>query len=149
MHDKKDFIRQYLPKTVEDIHIAQIDLDVTGLTLCDILRNINTTFPMNGRNRAEIIQGTKVVMVITKSTLIEPFSGIILLVGHDIDIRVRSKNYLIIAVDEEEIRDEKNLSDLNIEIMVYIAEAMKGIVPNFLEFSNRCLYYDYEEKGDD
>lgn len=148
MHDKKDFIRQYLPKTIEDIHIVQIDLDITGLTLCDILRNINTTFPMNGRNRAEIIQGTKAVMVVAKSELIEPFAGIILLVGHDIDIKVRSKNYLIIAVDETEIRSEENLSDLNVDIMVYIAEAMKDIVPNFLEFSNRCLYYDYEEKGE-
>ena len=145
MHDKKDFIRQYLPNTIEDIHIVQIDLDITGLTLCDILRNIDTTFPLNGRHRAEIIQGTKAVMVIAKSTLIEPFSGIILLVGHDIDIKVRSKNYLIIAVDEAEIRDEKNLSDLNLDIMVYLADAMKDIVPNFLEFSNRCLYYDYEE----
>ena len=45
MHDKKDFIRQYLPNTIEDIHIVQIDLDITGLTLCDILRNINITFP--------------------------------------------------------------------------------------------------------
>lgn len=149
MHDKKDFIRQFLPNTVEDIHIVQINLDVTGLTLCDILRNINTTFPTNGRNRAEIIQGTKAVMVIAKSDLIEPFAGIILLVGHDIDIKVRSRNYLIIAVDEEDIRDEKTLSDLNIDIMVYLAEAMKDIVPNFLEFSNRCLYYDYEEKGDE
>lgn len=148
MHDKKDFIRQYLPKSIEDIHIVQIDLDITGLTLCDILRNINTTFPMNGRNRAEIIQGTKAVMVVAKSELIEPFTGIILLVGHDIDIKVRSKNYLIIAVDETEIRSEENLSDLNVDIMVYIAEAMKDIVPNFLEFSNRCLYYDYEEKGE-
>lgn len=148
MHDKKDFIRQYLPKSIEDIHIVQIDLDITGLTLCDILRNINTTFPMNGRNRAEIIQGTKAVMVVAKSELIEPFAGIILLVGHDIDIKVRSKNYLIIAVDETEIRSEENLSDLNVDIMVYIAEAMKDIVPNFLEFSNRCLYYDYEEKGE-
>lgn len=148
MHDKKDFIRQFLPKTIEDIHIVQIDLDITGLTLCDILRNINTTFPLNGRNRAEIIQGTKAVMVVAKSALIEPFAGIILLVGHDIDIKVRSKNYLIIAVDEIEIREEQNLSDLNIDIMVYIADAMKGIVPNFLEFSNRCLYYDYEDKGE-
>jgi hypothetical protein len=85
-------------------------------------------------------------MVIAKSELIEPFSGIILLVGHDIDIKVRSKNYIILAVDESEIRDEKELSDLNIEMMVYLAETMRDIVPNFLEFSNRCLYYDYEEK---
>ncbi len=148
MYDKKGFIKEFLPDTVEDINLVQIDLDVTSLTLCDILRNINTTFPLNGKRRSDIINGKNVVMVIARSEMIEPFAGIILLVGHELDIRVRSRNYLIIAVDEEEIRDEDTLTELNSDIMVYLAEAMRGVVPNFLEFSNRCLYYDYEYKGE-
>ena len=36
---KQEFVKTFLPESVRDISFAQIDLDITDLSLADVLRN--------------------------------------------------------------------------------------------------------------
>lgn len=145
MYDKKKFLMSFLPDSVEDLQLVMIDLEMTGLTICDILRNINRVYPQNSSDRYNMIDGKKVIAVICKSELLDPVAGIVLLVGGDLDIQISSKNYMLISIDERDIRTEESLNRINTEIMVYLAKQLTGIVPDFIKFSNRSLYNDYED----
>lgn len=148
MYDKKKFLMEFLPDSIEDLQLVQIDLEMTGLTLVDILRNINRAFPKNSKDRYAMIDGKKLVAVICKSDLLYPISGIILLVGGDLDIRIKSKNYVLISVNEADISSEEKLNSINNDVMVYLAKQLMPNVKAFNEFSNRSLYNDYEELGE-
>ena len=148
MYDKKKFLMNFLPDSIEDLQLIHIDLEMTGLTIVDILRNINKAFPQNSRDRYAMIDGKKLIAVICKSDLLYPISGIVLLVGGDLDIRIRSKNYVLISVNEADIATEEKLNAINNDIMVYLAKMLMPNVKAFNEFSNRSLYNDYEELGE-
>lgn len=148
MYDKKKFLKEFLPDSVEDLQLMHIDLEMTGLTLVDILRNINKAFPQNSKDRYAMIDGKKLIAVICKSDLIYPISGIILLVGGDLDIRIQSRNYVLISVNEADIASEDRLNSINNDVMVYLAKMLMPNVKAFNEFSNRSLYNDYEEIGE-
>ena len=60
MHDKKAFIKSLMNPEPESIEIVQINLDISDITICDILRNFNTVFPENCRDRFEMRDGKKV-----------------------------------------------------------------------------------------
>ena len=148
MYDKKKFLMSFLPESVEDLKVIHIDLELTGLTLCDILRNINKSFPKNSKDRYDMMDGKKLIAVICKSDLLYPISGIILLVGGNLDIRIKSRNYVLISVNEADIADEETLDHVNTDIMVYLAKTLMPYVKAFNEFSNRSLYNDYERLGE-
>lgn len=148
MYDKKKFLMSFLPESVEDLKVIHIDLELTGLTLCDILRNINKSFPKNSKDRYDMMDGKKLIAVICKSDLLYPISGIILLVGGNLDIRIKSRNYVLISVNEADIADEESLDHVNTDIMVYLAKTLIPYVKAFNEFSNRSLYNDYERLGE-
>ena len=148
MYDKKKFLMSFLPESVEDLKVIHIDLELTGLTLCDILRNINKSFPKNSKDRYDMMDGKKLIAVICKSDLLYPVSGIILLVGGNRDMRIKSRNYVLISVNEADIVDEETLDHVNTDIMVYLAKTLMPYVKAFNEFSNRSLYNDYERLGE-
>lgn len=148
MYDKKKFLMSFLPESVEDLQLIHIDLEMTGLTLCDILRNINKAFPKNSKDRYAMIDGKKLIAVICKSELLYPIAGIILLVGGDLKIQIQSKNYVLMSVNEADIGDEETLNEINNNIMIYLARELMPNVKAFNEFSNRSLYNDYEELGE-
>ena len=148
MYDKKKFLMSFLPESVEDLKVIHIDLELTGLTLCDILRNINKSFPKNSKDRYDMMDGKKLIAVICKSDLLYPISGISLLVGGNLDIRIKSRNYVLISVNEADIVDEETLDHVNTDIMVYLAKTLMPYVKAFNEFSNRSLYNDYERLGE-
>ena len=148
MYDKKKFLMSFLPESVEDLQVVMIDLEVTGLTLCDILRNVNKSFPKNSNDRNKITDGRMVIAVICKSELLDPLSGIVLMISGDIDIQITSRNYVIISIDESDIDNEETLNKINTDIMVWLAKTIGPMVPNFLNFSNRSLYNDYEYEGE-
>ena len=148
MYDKKKFLMNFLPDSVEDLQLIHIDLEMTGLTLVDILRNINKAFPLNSKDRYAMIDCKKVIAVVCKSELLSPISGIVLLVGGDLNIKIQSKKYVLISVNEADISSEDKLNDINNDIMVYMAKMLMPNVKAFNEFSNRSLYNDYEELGE-
>ena len=150
MNDKKTFIKTFLPESVSDLQLVHIDLDQTGLTICDILRNINKVFPINSRDRHEMIDGHKVIAAICRSDLLEPIHGIVLIISHDIDIQTESKKYVLITVDEGDIRNEDDLNEVNDAIFMYLMNTIRDNVLNFNEFYLKHLYNDYErEKYED
>ena len=145
--DKLDFLKKSLTNEIDDLKLITIDLDKTGLTICDILRNINKSYPINGRNRNNMIDGKLAVVVFCKSELLFPLYGIILVVGHDISIKNESSRYLLISVDECDIVNDKKLTEVNTNMMLYIAKCLRETgSKNYLEFSNRSLYFDYEQE---
>jgi hypothetical protein len=148
MYDKKKFLMNFLPDSIEDLQLIHIDLEMTGLTICDILRNINRTFPQNSKDRYAMIDGKKLIAVVCKSDLLYPISGIILLVGGDLDIRIQSRNYVLISVNEKDITSEDKLNKINNDMMVYLAKMLMPHVKAFKEFCNRSLYNDYETLGE-
>lgn len=150
MNDKKAFIKTFLPESVNDLQLVHIDFDQTGLTICDILRNINKVFPINSRDRHEIIDGHKVIAAICRSDLLEPIHGIVLIISHDIDIQTESKKYVLITVDEGDIRNEDDLNEVNDSIFMYLMKTIRDNVLNFNEFYLKHIYNDYErEKYED
>lgn len=144
MNDKKSFLKAFFPESVEDIQLTTLDLDTTNLTIADIMRNINKTYPINSRDRFDIIDGRKIIAVICKSDLISPANGIILIFGHNVPVQTVSKNYVLITIDEADIRDESTINSINNDIIIYLAKLFRGGVRNFDEFFNRYLYNDYE-----
>ena len=149
MRDKRSFIQSFFPPSVEDLQLISIDLEITGLTLCDILRNINKTFPENSRDRYDMRSGKKVVAIMCKSELIYPLSGIILLVSStDVNVNAESKNYILISVDELDIRDEETLDKINTEIIMFLAKLLRDRIPTFDEFLKKSLYNDFEDLGE-
>ena len=146
MNDKKQFIKSFFPPSVTDIQLVHMDLDQTGLTLCDILRGINTVFPDNSSGRYDMIDGHKVVAVICRSDLIEPINGIILLVSHGVEIHTSSLSYILITVDERDIKTEESLNAINNSIAMYLAKELRNKVVNFDEFYVKYVYNDYEER---
>ena len=146
MNDKKKFIKSFFPPTVTDVQVVHMDLDQTGLTLCDILRGINTVFPEHSSGRYDMIDGRKVVAVICRSDLIEPINGIILLGSHGAEIQTSSLSYILITVDEEDIKDEDSLNSINNSISMYLAKELRNKVANFDEFYIKYIYNDYEDR---
>lgn len=145
MRDKESFIKTFFPDTVKDIQLVTIDLDITNLTLCDILRNVNRSFPKNSRERNRIIDGNKVVAVLCRSETLTPYNGIIMLICSDNnDIEITSRNYIVISVSEKKITNEESLNEIIEKLTLYLGSIMKDKVADFNNFYVKYMYNDYE-----
>lgn len=148
--NKKEFIRTFLPSKVEDISFAQIDMDITDLSIADVLRNINTTYPKNSRVRNAIINGRVAVGVLCKTELLYPLSGILLIVSNGEDpIEIVSKNYIVISVSELRIQSDDEIKLVLDDITRYIIKEFKFSIPKFTEFYVKFVYDPYEEESED
>lgn len=142
---KQDFLRTFLPDTVDDISFAQIDLDITDLSLPDVLRNVNRTFPENSRNRNAIASGSLAVGVLCKTELLYPLSGILLIItGNDTSIEIVSRNYVVISVQEDHIKTEEDIKTVIDNITKYIIVSFKDTIAKFHEFYAKFVYDEYE-----
>lgn len=149
---KQEFIQSFLPETVDDICSAQIDLDISDLSIADVLRNINKTFPLNSRNRNSIANGELAVTVLCKSDTLYPISGIFLvIVGKGIKIEVMSKNYIVIGVSEENIKTDEGIKSIIDNITKYLIANFKDFLQKFNDFYVKFVFDDYEsiEEYDD
>lgn len=150
MINKEDFIRSFLPEEVKDVQFVQIDLDITNLSIPDILRNINKTFPKNSRERNRIMSGEKVISILCKSKTITPYNGIILMVcGGETDIAIVSRKYIVMGIGEDKITDETIMNETINKISLFMAKVYKDSMPSFHDFYVKYLYNDYEMYEDD
>lgn len=149
MYDKRNFIKSLMDPEPEDLELVQIDLDIADLTICDILRNLNSVYPENCRDRFAMKDGRKMVAIICKSDLLDPLSGIVLIVGKDPTINTTTKNYLVLSIDESDITTEETLNVLNDEITKYMIESVSKGIPLFEKFYCRYMYNDYEADKND
>ena len=144
MYDYINFILSLLDPEPEDLELVQIDLDIADITICDILRNLNKIYPNNCRDRFAMKDGKKVVAVICKSDLLEPISGIVLVIGKDPTINTKTRNYLILSIDESFISNEDSINALNDDMTKYMIETISQGIPLFNKFYCRYVYNDYE-----
>lgn len=145
---KEEFVRTFLPADVTNISYAQIDLDISDLSIADILRNVNRVFPKNSRNRNSIASGNMAVAILCKSEYLYPVSGLLLMVtGENIDVELVSKNYIIISVPENHIADDDEIRQVLGNITKYLIANFKDTLRNFNDFYVKFVYDMYE--GDD
>lgn len=143
---KQEFLRTFLPKEVKDIHYAQIDLDINDLSLADILRNVNTTFPKNSRSRNAIASNELAVGILCKSEYLYPLSGLLVIVtGDDTDIQIVSKNYIVIAVSESKIESDEEIKIVIDHISKYIIKEFKNSLEDFNSFYVKYIYDEDEQ----
>jgi len=146
---KQDFIRTFLPDNVRNINFAQINLDISDLSLADILRNANRTFPQNSRIRNAIASGSHAVGILCKTELLEPLSGLLLIItGDETHIEIVSRNYVVIAVQEDKITNDDDIKHIIDSITKYIITSFKDSIVKFNDFYVKFVYDQYEMEVD-
>lgn len=147
--NKEEFLRTFLNNEVEDINYVQIDLDITDLSIADIMRNINSTFPINTRSRNAIVSGKLAVAVLCKSEKLDPLSGVLLIIaGDDTNIEIVSKNYIVIGVSESRIVNDDEIKNVVDSITKYLINNFSDTLKDFNEFYVKYVYDPYEMEAD-
>ena len=147
---KQDFVKTFLPDSIESINFAQIDMDISDLSLSDILRNTNKTFPKNSKIRNLIASGKHAIGILCKSELLYPLSGVLLIVtGDDTQIEIVSKNYVVISVQEDRITNDDDIKDIINSITKYFITSFKDSIVKFEEFYAKFIYDPYELESED
>lgn len=142
---KQEFIKTFLPSNVESVNFAQIDLDISDLSLADVMRNANKTFPKNSRIRNAIASGHHAVGILCKTELLYPLSGILLIItGNDTEIEIVSRNYIVISVQEDSITNDDDIKTILEDITKYIVSSFKDSIEKFEEFYVKFIYDAYE-----
>ena len=142
MRDKKEFIREYFPDLrIEDIHFTQIDLEITDLSIADVLRNINIVFPINSIDRSKIANGQKVIAILCKSKYLFPLSGVMLIVAReDIQMNIISKNYIVISISESAITNGEDIIEVVDSISTHFINEYSESIESLKDFYVRYLY---------
>lgn len=142
---KQEFVKTFLPDSVENINFVQIDLDISDLSLADILRNVNRTFPQNTRTRNMMASGTYAVGILCKSELLYPLSGLLLIIsGSDVTIEIVSRNYIVIGVSEDKITNDDDIKHVIDGITNYMIASFKDSFQEFTDFYKKYIYDPYE-----
>ena len=150
VENKVDFLKTFLPNTVKDIDYTQINLDVTDLSLSDILRNLNKLYPPNSKNRVSIESGEMVLGVLCKSETLEPYNGVFILVCQkDIDVEIVSCNYIVLCISETRIKTELALQELMDDITKYLISNHSQYMRNLPDFYRKFVYNESELYEDD
>ena len=144
---KQEFLKTFLPDSVKEIDVAQINLDITDLSISDILRNVNKTYPENSRKRNAISSGTMAVGILCKTETLDPMQGIFLLIGGDnLDIQLVSKRYLVIYISEQQIGSDDDILDIIKKITDALVKIFKDDIKNLGDFYRKFIYDPYEEE---
>ena len=147
---KQEFVKTFLPPRVNNINFAQIDLDISDLSIADILRNVNKTFPQNTRLRNAIASGTHAVGILCKTELLDPLSGLLLIItGNDTVIELVSRNYIVISIQEDLITDDDAIKHAIEGITKYIITSFKDSIAKFTDFYAKYVYDEYEMEYDE
>lgn len=151
IQSKEEFLQAFLPGC-EHITFTQINLDITDLSIADILRNLHKAYPPNTRIRNAIASGTHAIGVLCKSETLDPLKGVfVLLVGPDSEVRLMAEKYIVISVPEDSIETEKDIKIVLDQMMQYLVHEYNNIVYDFANFFVRYVYdpeYDYKEEDE-
>ena len=150
IENKEDFLKTFLPDSVNSIDLTQVNPDTTDLSFSDILRNLNKLYPVNSRNRNAIESGEMALGVLCKSEALEPYSGVFLLVCQkDLDVNILSKNYIVLCISESRIKTEDELISLMDDITAFLIKNYYESMRNLPEFYKRFVYNESELYEDD
>lgn len=144
-NQKEEFLKSFLPESIRDLDYTQINLDITDLSLSDILRNVNKLYPQNTRNRMAIEGGELAVGIMCKTDTIDPYNGVFLLVcGKNIEINITSCNYIVLSISEDRIKTETALLDLMTDITNYLITNFSNEMSNLPDFYRKFVYNETE-----
>jgi hypothetical protein len=147
---KYQMLKEIFPEKVKQINFATIDMDVTMLSIADVLRNINRTFPKNTAARNAIANGQMAVAVMCKTDLLKPISGLIIIVcGDGGEINVKSKDYIVVGISEETIGSGDKILDMLDKFTTYLMKNYGEVIPSFEKFYSLYVYDAYELEEDD
>lgn len=134
-------LKSFFPKSVKYINLIEINLDETDLSISDILRNINKTYYPNSKNRIQIIDGERVVVIVCKSQYLDPLSGIILVISNDdIELDISSRNYMLLMVSEENLKNDEMIKECIDRLTIYLIQVYKDTLATFNDFYVRYIY---------
>ena len=143
--DKAKFLKDFLPESVTELDLMQINLDITDLSFSDILRNLNKLYPPNTKARLKVEGGDMVLGVLCKSETLEPYNGVFLLVGKkDLAVDIVSSNYIVLYISEERIKTETSLEELMEDITTYLINNYADSMRTLPEFYKKYVYNERE-----
>lgn len=146
VYNKQEFIRAYLNDKIEEISFAQIDLDISDLSVSDILRNVNKTYPPNTRCRNQISSGQLAVAVLCKSEYMYPMKGLlIIVVNSDKPIELISKDYIVMTVSDSDITTDGSIMLIIKGLTDYLIQNFQNVFENFQEFFVKYVYDPQED----
>ena len=145
INDKNSLLKTILPDTVKDIDYTQINLDICDLSISDILRNLNTMYPPNSRNRNKIADGELALGVLCKTKTLEPYSGLFILITKTgIETNFMSYQYIVLCISEDRIKNEESLIDLIDDITKYLISSYSSDMNNLPDFYRKYVYNESE-----
>ena len=148
--NKVEFLKSFFPETVKGIDFTQINLDITDLSISDVLRNLNKIYPPNSRSRIGIESGEFALGVLCRTETIDPYSGLFLLVcKQGMEINITSCNYIVLVISESRIKSEKDLESLIEEITAYLINTHSETLSNLPEFYKKFVYNESELYADE
>ena len=65
--EKYSMLRDIFPEDIKQVHFANVDMDITMLSIADILRNVHRNFPKNTAARNALANGTMAVAVLSQA----------------------------------------------------------------------------------
>ena len=146
IYNQTDFIKTFLDDKIEEISFAQIDLDASDMSISDILRNINATYPKNTKCRNLITSGRLAVAVLCKSDFIYPMRGLIVIVANtEKPIEVVSKDYIVMTVTDDDIKSDREIVNIIKSLTSFLTENYQDVFENFEEFYVRYVYNPEED----
>lgn len=142
-------LKEVFPDKITSVNMAIVDMDVTLLSIADILRNVNRTFPKNTATRNAIANGQCAVAVLCKSDLLKPMDGLIIVITDDgSNIKVKSRNYIVMGVSESTIDSNDRILDMLDSFTTYLIKNYGEMLPSFEKFYTLYVYDAYEMEDD-
>jgi hypothetical protein len=146
---KGEFISKFLPKSIENFSFVQIDMDISDLSISDILRNVNGTLPVNSNIRNNVISGLYAVVILCKSELLYPMDGLLIIVSNDnINLEILSSNYIVLGIPESKISSTSTMKDLVDSITDFLVKEFRNILDDFNSFYVKYVYDPHTEEDD-
>ena len=148
IYDKKDFIKTFLSDKIEDMSFAQINLDISDMSISDILRNINSTYPINSRCRNQITSGQFAVAILCRSEYLYPYKGLLIIIANaDKAIEIYSRDYIVMTVSDNDIKTDESIVNIINVLTSYLITNFKDDIDDFEKFYLKYVY-DPEEDED-
>lgn len=145
---KYQMLKDIFPEKVKQVNFASIDMDITMLSIADILRNINRNFPKNTSARNAIANGQMAVAVMCKTDLLKPISGMIIVVcGDGGEINIKSKNYIVLGISEDTIGSSDRILDMLDKFTTYLLHNYGDVIPSLEKFYTLYVYDADEMEG--
>lgn len=142
---KYQMLKDIFPEKIRQVNFATVDMDVTMLSIADILRNINRNFPQNTSARNAIVNGNAAVAVLCKTDLLKPIKGLIIIVCDDGgSINLKSRDYIVMGVSEDTITSEDNILSMLDQLTNYLIQNYGEVIESFEKFYTLYVYDAYE-----